>query len=288
MQNYADRDPSPKAADYACGGETYDGHDGTDIRIRDTASRADVIAAAAGVVKAVRDGMADRLVSTPADSEAVKSRECGNGAVIDHGDGWQTQYCHMRQGSIAVRAGDRVAAGAKLGAVGYSGLAAFPHVHLSVRKDGKSLDPFRTADADGKSCGAMAAPLWSPAARAVLAYQRGALLDAGFTPQPVAMADLGAANIERVAPSSSWPALVFHVWAINLEAGDALTVTLDGPDGITAQNSVTLDRNKAEYMLFAGRKRPVGGWPSGLYRGRLSLVRDGSEFLSRSVDVQLP
>src|SRR5690349_9680862 len=34
FQNYVDHDASDKVRDYNCGGRSYDGHDGTDIRIR--------------------------------------------------------------------------------------------------------------------------------------------------------------------------------------------------------------------------------------------------------------
>ena len=96
VQNYVDHDPSPAVKDYACGGQTYDGHDGTDIRVLNTGSKADVIASAAGTVKGMRAGVADNLMRTEADRAAVGNRECGNGVVIDHEGGWQTQYCHMR------------------------------------------------------------------------------------------------------------------------------------------------------------------------------------------------
>jgi murein DD-endopeptidase MepM/ murein hydrolase activator NlpD len=131
--------------DYACGAETYDGHEGTDIRLRTTAEIAKgvgVLASASGTVIGVRDGMADHLVRTDADREAVAAFECGNGVRIDHGEGWITQYCHMRKGSIVVKKGDEVKPGTKLGEVGYSGQAAFAHVHIQVTKDGKVIDPF--------------------------------------------------------------------------------------------------------------------------------------------------
>jgi murein DD-endopeptidase MepM/ murein hydrolase activator NlpD len=120
---------------YACGAETYDGHKGTDIRLRTTAEiakRVGVLASAPGTVIGVRDGMADHLVRTDADREAVAALECGNGVRIDHGEGWITQYRHMRKGSIVVKKGDEVKPGAKLGEVGYSGQAAFAHVHIEV------------------------------------------------------------------------------------------------------------------------------------------------------------
>jgi murein DD-endopeptidase MepM/ murein hydrolase activator NlpD len=92
-----------------------------------------VVAAAAGTVLATRDGTPDQLIRSQADRAEIANRECGNGVVIDHGENWQTQYCHIRRGSIGVKQGDRVEPGQKLGEIGYSGDAAFPHVHLTVR-----------------------------------------------------------------------------------------------------------------------------------------------------------
>src|SRR3990170_8389893 len=65
IQQYVDRDEGPGAQDYACGAETYDGHKGTDIRLRTTADVAKgvaVLATAPGVVAGLRDGMADHLL----------------------------------------------------------------------------------------------------------------------------------------------------------------------------------------------------------------------------------
>src|SRR5262245_24798549 len=114
LQQYVDRDPGPGIKDYACGAVTYDGHKGTDIRVRTTADvqkHVAVLAAASGIVIGVRDGMRDHLVRTQEDRAAVADHECGNGVRIDHGDGWQTQYCHLRQASVRVNKGQQIAAG---------------------------------------------------------------------------------------------------------------------------------------------------------------------------------
>jgi hypothetical protein len=53
IQQYVDRDKGPGVRDYACGAETYDGHEGTDIRLRTTAEVAKgvgVLASAPGTV----------------------------------------------------------------------------------------------------------------------------------------------------------------------------------------------------------------------------------------------
>jgi hypothetical protein len=280
VQQYADHDPSGAVKDYACGSQTYDGHDGTDIRVRDATSIADVIAAAAGTVKAVRDGVGDRLIRSEADREAVVDRECGNGVLISHGDGWETQYCHLRQGSVSVKAGDTISLGQKLGEVGYSGMAEFPHVHLALRKDGKNVDPFRSAGGDA-GCGAPQNPLWTDEVLAALTYNRSNVIGQGFAPGAVKLQALEDGTIEAAAPTAGWPAMVAYMWAINLEKGDTITVTFDGPDGISAMTDVTLDRAKAQYMLFAGKKRPAGGWPKGLYRGRVVISNAGTARISQ-------
>ena len=90
-------------------------------------------------------------------------RDCGNGVVIDHDDGWQTQYCHLRRGSVGVTRGQAVARGDRLGVVGMSGRTQFPHLHLSVRRDGAVIDPFAPSDPPRCTDAAQTAPapLWS-------------------------------------------------------------------------------------------------------------------------------
>ena len=275
VQQYPDVDQSAGVMDYACGSESYDGHDGTDIRIRDTTSSAAVIASAAGTVTAVRDGVADRLMRGAAGRQAVRDIECGNGVVIDHGDGWETQYCHLREGSVAVKVGDHIAPGAKLGMVGYSGMAAFAHVHLTVRKDAAAVDPFRPSASAEQTCGARDS-LWNATAFTALAYHQGDIIGFGFAPGAVELPQLEDGQFTAQEPQASWPALVSYLWAINLLAGDQVTVTLTGPSGITASNSVTLDHTKAQYLLFAGKKRPPGGWPSGRYSGHITIGPPGA------------
>lgn len=286
VQQYPDHDPAPGFTDYMCGSQTYDGHDGTDIRVLDTTSLIDVIAAAPGTVKAVRDGVADHLMLTPEDRKTVGNRECGNGVVIAHDGGWETQYCHLRQGSLAVKSGDTVETGTRLGRVGYSGMAAFPHVHLTVRKDGKSLDPFSNTD-DGTACGTTRNSLWTDEAGAALTYAMGQLLRTGFATRKVEIEALETGGLSDVAIGNDPPALVIYGWAINLAKDDVITLTLEGPGSIRAENSVKLDRPKAQYLLFTGKQRPAGGWTKGEYYGYIE-VRNGTELrLSRSVAINL-
>jgi hypothetical protein len=56
----------------------------------------------------------------------------GNHVIINHGNGEYSVILHMEKGSLQVKTGDRVVAGQKIGRVGFSGDAIFPHVHYTV------------------------------------------------------------------------------------------------------------------------------------------------------------
>jgi murein DD-endopeptidase MepM/ murein hydrolase activator NlpD len=73
---------------------------------------------------------------------ASGGREAGNAVVIRHRDGWETQYTHLKRGSVRVAPDDRVTRGQALGAVGLSGCTVFLHAEFSVLRTGRALDPF--------------------------------------------------------------------------------------------------------------------------------------------------
>lgn len=70
---------------------------------------------------------------------AATSRTSGNTVRIRHAGGYETVYAHLE--SMAVRTGQRVSAGQKVGSVGMSGQAVAPHLHYEVRRDGVAMDP---------------------------------------------------------------------------------------------------------------------------------------------------
>jgi hypothetical protein len=220
IQHYVDRDPSAKAQDYQCGTLTYDGHNGTDFRLITTALRSagvDVQAAAGGQVLRVRDGMSDVSVSTSG-TPSVNDRECGNGVLIEHGDGWESQYCHMAQGSLRVRPGELVRPSQPIGRVGLSGRTEFPHLHFTVRRRGRVFDPFAFGAPEG-SCGGGVA-LWSASLQSVLAYRTVVVLNAGFADAPVTMDRIESGEPENRRLGQDASALVAFVRAIGLRAGD--------------------------------------------------------------------
>jgi hypothetical protein len=99
---------------------------------------AQVVAAAAGAVVAVRDGMPE---GTPFRLPTTLERPgdyAGNRVVVQQGPGVWATYAHLQPGSILVREGERVAADQPLGRVGNTGNSFAPHLHFQL-SDGPDL-----------------------------------------------------------------------------------------------------------------------------------------------------
>lgn len=281
VQNYFDHDPGAGWRDYRCGSLSYDGHTGTDIRVpglADMRRGVPVLAAAPGKVRAVRDGMPDVNVREVA-PETLKGRGAGNSVAVTHEDGWETQYSHLLRGSIAVKPGDSVRAGQRLGLIGLSGNTEFPHLEFAVRREGRPVDPF--VGAGGASgCRLGDGALWAPGALQALAYRETGLLLAGFAP---GKPDSAAAQEGRYADATlprDAGALVFWVEVFGARGGDQERLRLVGPDGsVLAERREAVPRDKARWFSFAGKQRRADAWPAGTYRGeyRLTRSREGRE-----------
>ena len=62
--------------------------------------------------------------------------------IIDHGNGWRSEYAHLEE--TLLKPGDVVAAGQAIGIIGQPGINEIlegPHLHYSLRKDGKAVNP---------------------------------------------------------------------------------------------------------------------------------------------------
>src|SRR5262245_22306872 len=287
IQQYVDHDPSRAARDYQCGTLSYDGHNGTDFRLPTQAVQragVDVLAAAPGVVLGLRSDMEDVSIAERG-TVALGNRLCGNGVIIAHAGGWETQYCHMAKDSVRVRPGQPVSVGTPLGRVGLSGATVFPHLHFTVRQQGQIIDSFAFAAA-AESCGG-GKPLWRPALAASLTYRARALLNWGFAAAPVNMEVIEAG--EAAGPGADPAAIVAWVRSIGLKSADVQELILSAPDGETLldHRAPSLAHNEAQSLLFAGKKRPAGGWPVGVYRATYRVLVKGAPVLERSFTLTL-
>ncbi|ORE94822.1 peptidoglycan DD-metalloendopeptidase family protein [Aurantimonas sp. 22II-16-19i] len=290
VQQYPDFDQGPGAVDPFCGTKTYDGHDGTDIRVlsmADVARGVPVLALGEGRVLRGRDGVPDRLVRTEEDRAAVADRECGNGLVVELEGGLEAQYCHLKQGSIAVRPGQTVAAGDVVGMVGASGNAQFPHVHLTLRRGGTAVDPAtgRTLAAGCLLDPAKGAPLWGEAARDWLKAADDPILAIGLSGAPPSYDRLVEAGPPADLKAGDG-ATVGWGWFSNLVGGDRVHIVITAPDGsvLSDTTSEALDRSKAAFLQFSGRKRPP---QPGIYRLAVEVLRAGRVVAQRQASVDI-
>lgn len=292
VANYVDVDPGKDAKDFRCRGRSYDGHDGVDIAIRDKAVMEQgmtVVAAAPGIVRRMRDGVEDRALTGGASRKLVAGRECGNGVVIEHDAGWQTQYCHMKQGSLLVKEGERVTSGQALGQVGLSGKTEFSHLHLTVRHGKQVVDPF-TGQHMTAGCGSEGKPLWREDAQ--VAYEEVALYNAGIAGGTPNVESVRNGHAKSLEPNAQSPALVLWVDILGVEAGDQIQFQLVGPDSKAVfENEQRVDRRQARRFVYSGKKRQSVPWPEGIYTGHVALKRDengkATEYrISRTVTIQ--
>jgi Peptidase family M23 len=273
IQQFHDHDPGTGAKDFTCGPLSYDGHDGTDFALptrADMATGVAVLAAAGGKVTGSRDGVQDFAPATP-------GRECGNGVVIDHGMGWQTQYCHLKEGSVTVKPGDMVETGAFLGQIGQSGMAEFPHLHLSLRRHGKELDPFAPA---ATACGATGADLWADD----IPYEAGGLIGIGLG---TAVPEFEAIKAGLPSPDlpAHAPALVVWAYLFGTRAGDAVLLSITGPEGQIVTERVAFEKTQALAFRAVGRKLKTESWPTGAYSGTATLVRDRAQLDQMAITI---
>jgi hypothetical protein len=91
----------------------------------------------AGVVREAVGDIPDNLFANAAATGIVyphlppgkDPQDLGNHVLIDHGNGEFSLLLHMKPGSVTVKAGDPVAQGQEIGAIGFTGDAIFPHLH---------------------------------------------------------------------------------------------------------------------------------------------------------------
>ena len=273
VNDYVDQDPGTGARDYMCGPVTRDTHRGVDFAVftdRAMHNGVNVLAAAPGTVRGIRDEMPDIYVTAP-NAPDLAGRDCGNGVAIDHGGGWTSQYCHMKLGSITVASGERVRSGTLLGLVGQSGATSYPHVHFTLFHKGQAVDPFDINAPN--ACGAdHAKGLWVDD----IPYRPGGFIRAGFADTPPTHADIKAGQDSMTTLPPHAPAMIAWVHGFSLQPGDEFGATIQSPTGRTLVSTTKmLDRGTKLGMRFIGKNRRNRAWRVGEYIATFTLHRGG-------------
>ncbi len=266
LVNHVDQDPAKGAiSDYACGKQTYDGHQGTDFVLasfRRMDSGVHVLSAAAGRVVAVVDDRPDR------NKVSVIERGFGNYIAIEHPGNWITYYAHNRKGSALVRAGDSVASGQRIALVGSSGNSEDPHVHFEVWR---VVDPFSGSCSQQQS-------IWrnQPTYRTDLR-----VIDGGLTTWPPGLDTLRERppTVSTLVQSDS--SVTAWVLAQGLRSTDRYRIVWSAPDG-TQWYSFEADAGReSNYMYWWSwiRRPDING------RWNVMITVNANEVYRASFDV---
>lgn len=272
--NYMDVDPANgAAADFTCGPRTENGMEGIDIAVRDLATAGNgvaVLAAADGTVRDVTEGVVD-LMPGKDNLERMASVPCGNMVIIDHGKGWETRYCHLRERSIQVVPGQRVQAGQILGAVGLSGLTTWPKLNFTVARWGTLYDPY-TGRTPLEGCGLSTKnTLWKYPED--VPYRAFAIYNLGFDIAPPQESRVDQGKPAVLSLPSDAPSLSFWATVFDARAGDIVDMIVTDPRGndIMKINAVLPDSQKKR--LLSMTKPREGLWPRGIYNGTIRITR---------------
>lgn len=278
--NYVDTDPAEDSAkDFTCASKTYEGHEGTDFALRtrlEMQNGVNVLAAKDGKVLRMRDGE-DDLPKTEEQYQAIRAnnRDCGNGIILDHGNGLVTYYCHLKQNSILVKPGEDVKEGQTIAQLGQSGYSEFPHLHFNVIWEGGYIDPF-TGMLREEGCGKFKDNLWKDD----IPYTPYAVFDGGFRGQlPDFAAIQSGEPVIHTLKAADLDAFVYWAGFYHARQGDEITLTIKAPDGqIYAQRTDILKENrKRPSYYYVGRKLNGKTLKPGTYTGSITYKKEGRE-----------
>ena len=277
VMNYVDMGPDDgKKTDPACLNRTYDGHKGTDFMILDEKSMEEgvnVLVPLAGVVTRIRDGEPDQW-STDEQLKEIKNqrKECGNAILIDHGDDLQTIYCHLKNGSIAVKADQKIEKGDIMGQVGLSGLTQFPHLHFGIIKEGKVIDPF-TGQNNTQECGKTRGSLWDKDLD--LSYKPFVIQNLGLSTDIPALSSIEQDGSSPADISLNSDILTLWVTLFGVQEGDNITLTIMDPNNKTfAKREITQDKERTRQFYYAGRRTTKSPLIEGVYTGEITIKRN--------------
>lgn len=278
--NYVDVNAAEDAhQDFMCGHKTYEGHKGTDFAIRSRVEMAvgvNVLAGASGKVLRVRDGENDAMKSEE-QYEAIRAanKDCGNGLLIDHGQGLQSFYCHLKNGSIIVKPGDVVEEGQVLGQVGQSGYSEFPHLHFALIHKGAHIDPFTGVSLE-QGCGKFEGSLWKDE----LKYSPYAVFDGGFAEDVPDFETIKRGAVHKqIFQSGAQDKLIYWSGFYHAELGDEVRLEIIAPDGaLFVQRDIVIEKaRKRQNFYYVGRMLKGADLEKGAYVGRAIYKRKGFE-----------
>lgn len=246
--------------DYMCGKKSTNNSNSTHISLRNpsqTSRNYAVIAAEDGIIKTARN----------------VGGFCGYRIVIDHGNGWETSYCHLKPKTIIVNEGDAVKQGQIIGALGMSGQANWPHLSFAVIRNGMIFDPYSGRSNIEGCTTTNLSPLWkdniSPP------YEPAHLTGIGFTigyptdPQIIHGMDPAAEISSKTTQIALWGMMM------NILKGDDIHMQILNPYGeIYNETHIIAKANRDYYPIYYSVNRKNMLWDLGHYIGKITITRN--------------
>ncbi|MGA5869248.1 peptidoglycan DD-metalloendopeptidase family protein [Streptomyces cinereoruber] len=212
-------------------------------------------------------GTAVRAAANGIVQSALSGGPYGNHITLNHGGGLTSLYAHLS--SMAVRPGQRVPQGMRIGAVGATGNTTGPHLHFEARRGGRTInpEPFLGYAGGGRpkphevfwvgergpelmQAGSGGARVWD--SRTSMRMAAGVAMDA--TASKVAAAAARAAST-AVAPAGAGAQA--GAAGGGLQAGDRLALRIDGHE-FTAVVETIADGRVAAYDQAQAMRATAG------------------------------
>ena len=278
------------AQDYTCGTMSAKGYAATDFNViygAEHSAPSAVLAAADGTVKAVRRHLHDMVRNDFRHLVVPAGMEAGNSVIIDHGNGWETQYNHLKFGAITVSENMTVKAGDKIAEMGSSGMTKAPKLGFVVRHNGNVIDPF-VGDIMHYGCQEETKSVWLPEAKAELAYQETGVTRLGFTEQlPTVQAIRGGLKMPAVRDTAP-EGLVFWVNSFGVYHNDVVHMRITDPTGqIFSEHEEVIRADYPQYLAYTGRKINTGRVTPGVYVAEFLLERGHRVVLNEKREIRL-
>ena len=103
-----------------------------------------------GIDYAARRGTPIHAAGSGKISWAARMGSYGNLVKIQHEDGYETRYAHMKSFRRGIKRGKWVKKGDVIGYVGTTGRSTGPHLHFELRKRGRAINPLRVVQVTTK------------------------------------------------------------------------------------------------------------------------------------------
>lgn len=267
---------SDSPQDGFCGPQARDGGKELDIGLSSISAIKDnvpVVAARGGEVISVTTNAPDQVrgegVPLP-----VGVTPCGNGVILDHDGGWNTVYCHLQQGSIPLKAGQKVKAGQTIGYIGLSGATRWPKLSFSAIRNGSVFDPMTRANIlRGCIPGKTASTLFSDYPK--YTYRPAAIAGTGVTVEAIDDNDVrrGYLGTETRIHHAN-PNITLWTLVLGTRQGDTLHITVYPPASSLAytEKHIPLREDKDALPVLLDIKAK-DGFKKGSWRAQVKIER---------------